>query len=61
VGVPYVRIDGSQLPDWVPSEMFDSLNECAAFVNWRRIEVGEPAFLALSFSRTEPSTPSSST
>ena len=38
----------------VPSELFDGLNECAAFVNWRRIEVGEPAILALSFWRTEP-------
>lgn len=30
-------------------EQYAALVECAAFVNWRRIEVGEPAVLALSF------------
>jgi hypothetical protein len=30
-------------------EIYDALVECAAFVNWRRIEKGEPAVLALSF------------
>jgi hypothetical protein len=30
-------------------EIFDALIECAAFVNWRRIEQGEAAVLALSF------------
>lgn len=38
----------------VPKEVFQALVECAAFVNWRRIELGEPAILALSFWRTEP-------
>jgi hypothetical protein len=38
----------------IPSDLFDGLNECAAFVNWRRIEVGEPAILALSYWRMEP-------
>jgi RNAse (barnase) inhibitor barstar len=28
-------------------ELFAALIECAAFVNWRRIESGEPAVLAL--------------
>jgi RNAse (barnase) inhibitor barstar len=31
------------------SEQYRALIECAAFVNWRRLEVGEPAVLALSF------------
>lgn len=39
----------------VPPELFEALSECAAFVNWRRIEVGEPAILALSFWRAQPS------
>ena len=30
-------------------ELFTAVVECAAFVNWRRIEKGEPAVLALSF------------
>ena len=30
-------------------EMYDAMLECAAFVNWRRIETGEPAVLVLSF------------
>lgn len=29
--------------------LFDSLIECAAFVNWRKLEAGEQAILALSF------------
>jgi hypothetical protein len=45
----------------IPSDLFDGLVECAAFVNWRRIEVGEPAILTLSCWRTEPAAESSST
>jgi hypothetical protein len=30
-------------------EQYAAVVECSAFVNWRRIEVGEPAVLALSF------------
>ena len=30
-------------------ELFDALNECGAFVNWRRIDLGEPAILVLSY------------
>jgi hypothetical protein len=30
-------------------EIYDALIECSAFVNWRRIEKGEPAVLSLSF------------
>ncbi len=39
----------------MPGEIFDALNECSAFVNWRRIVAGEPAILVLSYWRTEPS------
>ena len=35
----------------VPKEIFEALVECAAFVNWRRLETGEPAILILSFHR----------
>ena len=30
-------------------EIYAALIECSAFVNWRRLEVGEPAVLAISF------------
>jgi RNAse (barnase) inhibitor barstar len=30
-------------------EQYAAIIECTAFVNWRRIEIGEPAVLALSF------------
>jgi hypothetical protein len=30
-------------------DLYDTLIECAAFVNWRRIEIGERPILALSF------------
>jgi hypothetical protein len=30
-------------------DLYAALIECAAFVNWRRIRVGEPAVLAFSF------------
>jgi len=30
-------------------EQFEAIVDCAAFVNWRRIETGAPAVLALSF------------
>jgi RNAse (barnase) inhibitor barstar len=36
----------------VPKEILDALLECAAFVNWRRLEVGKPAILMLSFYRS---------
>jgi len=32
-------------------DQYNALVECAAFVNWRRIEVGERPFLALSFNK----------
>ncbi len=33
-------------------EQYAAIIECAAFVNWRRIDIGEPAVLALSFDKT---------
>jgi RNAse (barnase) inhibitor barstar len=30
-------------------EQWESLNECAAFVNWRSIEKGEPPLLSLAY------------
>jgi len=30
-------------------EVYEALLECVAFVNWRRIEVGEQSVLALAF------------
>ena len=32
-------------------EQFESLLDCSAFVNWRRLERGEPSVLALSYAR----------
>lgn len=32
-------------------EQYAAIVECSAFVNWRRIAVGKPAVLALSFSK----------
>ena len=39
--------------DAIPREIFDALVECAAFVNFRRLETGAPAVLILSFQRTK--------
>lgn len=38
-------------------EQYDAIIECAAFVNWRRIEQGSPAVLALSFFKQAPESP----
>lgn len=38
--------------DAVPKDIFDALVECAAFVNWRKLDVGVPAILMLSFNRS---------
>ena len=35
----------------VPSEIYQALVECSAFVNWRRLEMGQPAVLILAFHR----------
>ena len=34
------------------TEQYEAVIECAAFVNWRRIEQGQPAVLALSFHKS---------
>jgi hypothetical protein len=33
-------------------EQYRAILECSAFVNWRRLEVGEPAIMALSYYRS---------
>lgn len=33
-------------------EQFEALIDCAAFVNWRRIELGEDAMIALSYRKS---------
>jgi hypothetical protein len=33
-------------------DLYDAIVECAAFVNWRRIEVNESAVIALSFHKS---------
>lgn len=38
--------------DHLPYEIYEVLVDCAAFVNWRRIELGEPAILMLSYDRS---------
>ena len=38
----------------LPSDVFAAVHECAALVNWRRVEVGEPAILVLSYHRVSP-------
>jgi RNAse (barnase) inhibitor barstar len=35
-------------------EQYEAVRECSAFVNWRRIEVGERPILALSFYKSPP-------
>lgn len=35
-------------------EQYEAIIECAAFVNWRRIEQGQPAVLALAFYKQVP-------
>jgi hypothetical protein len=43
-----LRLDNA---DTMPNELFDALVDCAAFANWRRLEIGEPIILALAFRR----------
>lgn len=35
----------------MPKDVFDAMNEAAAYVNWRRLEDGQPAILMLSYRR----------
>lgn len=46
-----VHVDGANS---VPVDILEALTDCAAFVNWSRIEAGEAAILALSYRRTQP-------
>lgn len=43
-----LRLDNANA---VPQEIFEALVECAGFVNWRRLEEGDPAILILAFHR----------
>jgi RNAse (barnase) inhibitor barstar len=36
------------------TELYDAVVEASAFVNWRRLERGDPAVLALSFNKSVP-------
>jgi hypothetical protein len=40
--------------DHLTPEIYAALVDCAAFVNWRRIDTGSPAILTLSFYRRTP-------
>jgi hypothetical protein len=46
-----IRVDNV---DAMPAEIFQALVECAAFVNWRRLETGDPAMLILAFHKSSP-------
>ncbi len=37
-------------------DLYDAIVECSSFVNYRRLEMGEPAVLSLSFFDDEPIT-----
>jgi hypothetical protein len=51
-GVVTIQIDHvDEFAARCPDE-YRALVECAAFVNWRRIEQGEPSVLALSFAKS---------
>lgn len=39
-------VESKQFKKRLP-EIFDALIECSAFVNWRKVEVGEPSVLTL--------------
>ncbi len=47
--------DATDFADRCP-DIFDALVECSAFVNYRRMDVGEPPVLALSFWKRAPNT-----
>lgn len=48
-----LRVKGMSNLQKVDTDMYEALVEDAAFVNHRRLEVGEPAVLALSFWRKD--------
>ncbi len=45
-----------QLDDVIllPDEVYEAIQDCAAFVNWRRLQVGESAVVAISCNRDKP-------
>jgi hypothetical protein len=48
---PSNLMESTASPERCP-EQYRAVVDCCAFVNWRRIEVGEPAVLALSYYRS---------
>ena len=48
-GVIGLEVDNASQLKRDHRDLYDALIECAAFVNWRRIEKGLPPVLALSF------------
>ena len=48
-GVVTIRIENAKKLKARAPEIWEAINECAAFVNWRKMEIGEPPVLALSY------------
>ena len=44
-----IRLEGARDMKARVPELYDELIECAAFVNWRRVERGAPPILCLAF------------
>jgi hypothetical protein len=40
--------------DSLPRDIYSAIVECSASVNWRRIEMGQPAIMCLAFYRSAP-------
>jgi hypothetical protein len=38
--------------DWLPVDIHAALVDCAAFINWRCVESGEPTIITLSYHKT---------
>ena len=51
-GVLTLQLDGVDGFAQRCPELYRAVVDCCAFVNWRRIEAGEPAVLALSYYRS---------
>lgn len=49
-GVVVLHLDGMREFSKRCPELASAIEECSAFVNWRRLEVGEPPVLVLSYS-----------
>ena len=48
-GIVTIRIDHAEKLKANAPEMWEAINECSAFVNWRRMEMGRPPVLTLSY------------